>query len=59
LETQTSSVEAIALSAVVRKRTWLIIVHSVSMEDHPLDAWKKHVKRIEKENAKSVVNLRI
>lgn len=56
MEKQTSWAET---STVVRKRTWPVIVHGVSVQDHQLDAWEKHAKRIEKENAKPVPNLKI
>ena len=60
METQTGwAAEAIAPSAVVRKRTWPVIVHGVSVRDHQLDAWGKHAKRIEKENSSQIPNLRI
>jgi hypothetical protein len=45
---------------VARKRTWPVIVHGVKMENYQLnDAWEKHAKSIEKENAKLAPNLRI
>lgn len=60
METRTGwAAESIAPSAVVRKRTWPVIVHGVSVRDHQLDAWGKHAKRIEKENARQIPNLRI
>jgi hypothetical protein len=59
MESQKSWAEAIAPSAVVRKRTWPVIVHGVRVKDHQLEAWEKHAKSIVKENAKSVPNLRI
>jgi hypothetical protein len=39
---------AICSSAVVRKRTWPVIVHGAKMQDYQLDAWEKHAKNIEK-----------
>jgi hypothetical protein len=59
METQTGWVKSIAPSAVVRKRTWPVVIHGVSVRDHQLDAWEKHAKRIEKENAKLTPNLKI
>ena len=59
MEKQTSWVEAIAPSAVVRKRACLVIVHGVSVQDHQLDAWEKYAKRTKKESAKPVPNLKI
>jgi hypothetical protein len=59
MKRQRSWVEAICPSAVARKRTWPVIVHGVKMENYQLDAWEKHAKSIEKENAKLTSNLRI
>ena len=59
MEKQTSWVEAIAPSAVVRKRTWPVVVHVVNVLDYQLDAWEKHAKRIEKENVKPIPKLKI
>jgi hypothetical protein len=59
METQKSWAEAIAPSAVIRKRTWPVIIHGVRVKDHQLEVWEKHAKSIMKENAKSVPNLRI
>jgi hypothetical protein len=38
IEKQKSWVELICPSAVVRKRTWPVIVHGVKMENYQLDA---------------------
>jgi hypothetical protein len=59
LETRTGWAESIAPSAVVRKRTWPVIVHGVRVRDHQLDVWGKHAKRIEKENTRQIPNLKI
>jgi hypothetical protein len=59
IETRIGWVESIALSAVVRKRTWPVIVHGMSVRDHQLDAWGKHAKRIKKENIREIPNLKI
>jgi hypothetical protein len=60
IKKQKSWAETICLSAVARKRTWPVIVHGVKMKNYQLnDAWKKHTKNIEKENAKLALNLRI
>jgi len=59
METQTGWVESIAPSAVVRKRTWPVIVHGVSVRDYQLDAWGKHAKHIKKENSRQIPSLRI
>ena len=52
IETRTDWAEFIAPSAVVRKRTWPVIVHGVRVRDYQLDAWGKHAKSIEKENTR-------
>jgi hypothetical protein len=59
IERQKNWVEAICLSAVVRKRTWPIIVYGVKMENYQLDVWEKHAKSIKKENTKLIPNIRI
>jgi hypothetical protein len=60
MEKQKSWAEAICPSAVARKRTWPVIVHGVKMKNYQInDAWEKHAKNIEKENAKLALNLRI
>jgi hypothetical protein len=59
IETRTGWAESITLSAVVRKRTWPVIVHGVKVRDYQLDAWGKNAKRIEKENTKRIPNLKI
>jgi hypothetical protein len=59
METRTGWAESIAPSAVVRKRTWPVIVHGVKVRDYQLEAWGKHAKRIEKENTKRIPNLKI
>jgi hypothetical protein len=38
LETRTGWAESIAPSAVVRKRTWPVIVHGIRVRDYQLDA---------------------
>lgn len=59
MERQKSWVEAICPSAVARKRTWPVIIHGVKRESYQLNAWEKHAKSIEKENAKLSPNLKI
>jgi hypothetical protein len=59
METRTDWAESIAPSAVVRKRTWPVIVHGVKVRDYQLDIWGKHAKRIKKENTKRIPNLKI
>jgi hypothetical protein len=59
MERQKSWVEAICLSTVARRRTWPVIVYGVKTENYPLDAWKKHAKSIQKENAKLSPDLQI
>jgi hypothetical protein len=59
MERQQSWIGAICPSAVVRKRTWPVIIHGVKMEKYPLDAWEKHARSIEKENIKLSPDLRI
>jgi hypothetical protein len=59
MEKQKSWVALICPSVVARKRTWPVIVHGVKMENYQLNAWEKHAKSIEKENAKLTPNLRI
>jgi hypothetical protein len=59
METRTGWAESIALNAVVRKRTWPVIVHGVSMRDYQLDVWGKYTKHIKKENIRQIPNLKI
>ena len=44
---------------MVRKRTWPVIIHGVSVRDYQLDAWGKHTKYIKKENSRQIPSLRI
>ena len=59
METQKSWAEAIAPSAVIRKRTQPVIVYGVRVKDYQLKVQEKYAKSIIKENAKSVPNLKI
>ena len=59
MERQQSWIGAICPSAVVRKRTWPVIIHGVKMEKYPLDVWEKYTRSIKKENIKLSPDLRI
>jgi hypothetical protein len=49
----------IAPGAVVKKRTWPVLIHGVRVADYPQGAGEEHARRIEKENEKFHPGLRI
>jgi hypothetical protein len=52
-------VKRIISGAVVKKRTWPILIYRVKMADYPQRAKKEHARRIEKENEKFHLGLKV
>jgi hypothetical protein len=59
METTQEWVKSIAPEAVVRIRTWPVMISGVRVEDHPLNAWEAQARSIEKENVRLHPSLKI
>jgi hypothetical protein len=59
IETTVDWANRIALGAVVKKRTWPVLIHGVRVADYPQGAEEKHARRIKKENEKFHPGLKI
>jgi hypothetical protein len=52
-------VNKIAPGAVIKKRTWPVLIHEVRVIDYPQEAKEEHARRIKKENEKFHPGLKI
>jgi hypothetical protein len=59
METTVDWANRIAPGAVVKKRTWPVLIHGVRVADYPQGAEEEHARRMEKENEKFHPGLKI
>jgi hypothetical protein len=59
IETTVDWANKITLGAVVKKRTWPVLIHEIRVVDYPQRAEKEHARRIKKENEKFHPELKI
>jgi hypothetical protein len=59
METTVNWANRIAPGAVVKKRTWPVLIYKVRVADYPQGAEEKHARRIKKENEKFHLGLKI
>jgi hypothetical protein len=59
MESTVDWAKRIAPGAVVKKRTWPVLIHGVRVADYPQGAEEEHARRIEKENEKFHPGLKV